>query len=297
MNVRPPIRSLGTWSTNGQMLAEIASYTELGYLPLDGEILDPTYGYGTFWTVVRPAGLVATDLDPAKSPDTPDGIGMDATCLPPGWHDRFDTVVVDPDYKLNGTDQGEGERYGVAGTYKSAADRLGSMGAIFTGAARAVKPGGHLLFKCQDQTNAGRRKWQTRRFAELGESLGLDHVDQFLFPSYRPQPARSTCLVCGVKIMRRATGQWGAVRRTPGHDQFACAGGLLTGQPGHAPDPSAPVQDRSHVNYSALLVFHRPVIARPPAPDLARLLALAFEHIPDDCDHHDEIAAALGASS
>ena len=260
MNIRPPVRSLGTWKTNGEMIAEIAEYDELGYLPVDGAIWDATHGPGTFWTVIRPAGLVATDLDPAKSPDTPAGLGLDATQLPEAWLARFDTVVCDPDYKLNGTDQGEGERYGVAGPYKSAADRLGSMGALFRSCSRAVKPGGHFLFKCQDQTNGGRRRWQAREFADLGEGLGFDLVDLFLYPSYRPQPARSTCIICDTKIMRRKTGQWGDNVRAEGHDQFACVGWLYTGRPGHAPDPDAPVQDRSHVNYSTLLVFQKPTV-------------------------------------
>jgi hypothetical protein len=30
-----------------------------------------------------------------------------------------------------------------------------------------------------------------------------------------------------------------------------------------------------------------------PIADLVRLLDLAFEHVPDDCPHYDEIAAAL----
>lgn len=258
MNVRPPILSLGTWSTNGEMFADIADRPELGYLPIDGEILDPTYGLGTFWSVIRPEGLVATDLDPAKSPDTPAGLGMDATCLPPGWSDRFDITVVDPDYKLNGKDQGEGHRYGVAGAYKPAGTRIDDGAAMLREAARVTKPGGFVLFKWQDQTNGGRKRWGSRLYPELAEQLGLEHHDQFLFPSYRAQPARSRCLICDVKIERRRTGAWADKVRTKGHDSFACAGQLYTGHRGHAPNPDAPVQALSHINYSVLLVFRRP---------------------------------------
>lgn len=250
---RGPVLSHGSWKTNGEMLADVA---RLGYVDPAGPVLDPTYGLGTFWTCWAPTHLVRTDLDPARSPDFAGGLSAEE--LPAEWTGKYRTVVIDPPYKLNGTDQGEGARYGVAGTYRSVESRHALMGRMLSEGARVLAPGGHLLFKCQDQTNGGRKRWQTRIFADVGEVLGLVLVDQFLFPGYRAQPARSTCIECGGKLMRRADGRWGTVKRD-GSDPFYCLTDRHTDEMiGHVPDPAALGQDGSHVNYSALLVFEKP---------------------------------------
>lgn len=61
------------------------------------------------------------------------------------------------------------------------------------GSRRTEMVGGYLLFKCQDQVNGGRMRWQTRIFADLGESLGLRLVSQVHLMGYRDQPARCVC--------------------------------------------------------------------------------------------------------
>lgn len=72
--------------------------------------------------------------------------------------------------------------------------------------ARVLRPGGHLLIKCQDQVCSGRVRWQTREFADHAEGLGCTLVDALLLVGHRQQPpgrrqvhARrnySTLLVC-----------------------------------------------------------------------------------------------------
>lgn len=177
-----PVLAAGTWRTNGELIADCA---RLGYLTDDGPTWDATYGLGNWWTIWRPANLCATDIDPAKSPSAAGG--MDATCS--DWiNDRWQHVCLDPPYKLNGTDQGEGERYGVA-TRMNRDDRHTLMAAMLTEATRVVRPGGTVLFRCQDQVEGGRVRWQSHAFAAHGERLGLELVDELLFPSYRPQPA------------------------------------------------------------------------------------------------------------
>ena len=54
---------------------------------------------------------------------------------------------------------------------------------------RVLKPGGHLLVKCQDQVCSGHVRWQTIEFAGHAVELGSRLVDQLHLPSYRPQPA------------------------------------------------------------------------------------------------------------
>lgn len=63
------------------------------------KIADVTYGKGVFWENV-PAdkyNLYRTDIDPEKSPDSPDGKGVDCRDLP-YKDDSFGVVVLDPPY-------------------------------------------------------------------------------------------------------------------------------------------------------------------------------------------------------
>lgn len=87
-----PVLAIAKWPTNGHLIADCA---RLGYLRHDDLVLDPTYGYGTFWKVWRPTNLIACDLDVTKSPI---GDPVDFTALPFA-HLGFDAVVFDPPYK------------------------------------------------------------------------------------------------------------------------------------------------------------------------------------------------------
>ena len=181
------VLALAKRRTNAALIADCAT---LGYLTDDMAIWDPTYGLGTFWNDWQPdpvkGGLLfRTDIDPAKSPDFISGV--DATRTTMGG-DHWGAVVLDPPYKLNGTDQGEGHRYGVTAP-ATRADKHRLMADMLTEAHRVVRPGGTVLFKCQDQVEGGRVRWQTHTFAAHGETLGLELVDLLLFPSYRPQPS------------------------------------------------------------------------------------------------------------
>ena len=180
------IMALGEWANNSELIADVA---HLGYLRKDDKVLDPTYGMGNFWNNWRPTELVRSDILPERSPDFPDG--LDATRLPREWSNGFDAVVLDPPYKLTGTDAGAGKRYGLD-EKMNRKQRHALMGAMLTEAKRVVKPGGYVLFRCQDQVESGRVRWQSRIFSLFGEDLGLELVDEFLFPSYRAQPKGRT---------------------------------------------------------------------------------------------------------
>jgi hypothetical protein len=174
-----PVMSLGEWNNNGEMLADVA---RLGYL--DGRVLDCTYGEGAFWTVFRPKKLVACDLDPAKSPV---GYSVDFRNLP--WRARsFDSVVIDGPYKLTGTPSTPDmdSRYGTT-KYVGWRERHALIREGMTECERVLRPKGYLLVKCQDQVCGGKVRWQTREFADHGESLGLRLRSSFLLRSYREQ--------------------------------------------------------------------------------------------------------------
>jgi hypothetical protein len=160
----------------------------LGYLRYDWLTLDPTYGYGKFWTLWRPVDLIGTDIIPAKSPF---GRSVDFTDMPFS-SGSFDAVVFDPPYKLNGTSTGKGpaasdEGFGVDGAYVKWQDRHQLIRDGITECVRVLKPKGMLLVKCQDQV-CGKKRWQTREFSAHAESLGCRLVDMLHLPGGRKQP-------------------------------------------------------------------------------------------------------------
>jgi hypothetical protein len=149
---------------------------KLGYIKPDDLVLDMTYGEGVWWKVWRPDVLVA--LAP--------GVDFRATGYPDGM---FDVVTDDAPYKLNGKpDPKVDARYGVH-VRASMEDRHQLMAESLTEAARVVRPGGFVLFKCQDQVCLFKLRDQTRIFANLGEALGLTVEDRFdMTGQHRPQP-------------------------------------------------------------------------------------------------------------
>lgn len=189
------------YRNNGELIAAAAA---LGHLHKDWLVADVTYGRGTFWRVFRPDRLVASDLEP--HPEFPCD-RQDATKLP--YRDGiFDASVVDAPYKLNGTATEHVDRpYGVH-EYASADDRHKLMRAMLEEAERIVGParkvrgewvGGRILFKCQDQVNAGRLHWQTFMAVSWASELGLKLVEKLDYLAGRPQPPRfrRRCLACG----------------------------------------------------------------------------------------------------
>lgn len=161
----------------------ITSVAKLGYL--NGRLLDVTFGYGNFWSLWQPPDLVACDLDPAKSPV---GYPVDFTHLPSEWMGEFDTIVLDPPYKLNGrpTDAVD-ERYGVA-SRATVQERYSLIDRGIGECARFTKR--YLLLKCMDQVVSGRKHWQTIHFANYASLHGMALVDRFdLLVTPRPQPA------------------------------------------------------------------------------------------------------------
>lgn len=176
-----PVLAINKWASNGHLILDCA---RLGYLQTDWITLDPTYGYGTFWSEWRPEHLIATDLNSTKSPR---GISIDFTALP--WSSQvFDAAVFDPPYKLNGTASDTGgvdERFGVD-------DNLGwrdRMDLILRGAREVARVTDKmLLVKCQDQVVSSKKRWQTRAIEDAVGHMGFGLRDRFDFLSYRPQP-------------------------------------------------------------------------------------------------------------
>lgn len=178
-----PILASGAWRNNAELMLDVR---ELGYLSDDQAILDPTFGLGRFWSLWHPRGLVASDLDPEKSPV---GTAVDFTNLPHA-DATFDAVVLDPPYKLNGTggSHPSDAAYGVALAGVAWQDRHAMIRLGISEAARVLKKTGVLLLKCQDQVCSGAVRWQTDEFTAHAEEVGLRKIDRFDLASYRPQP-------------------------------------------------------------------------------------------------------------
>lgn len=176
------IMAIGQWKDNASLIEDCHT---LGYLTQEDLTLDPTYGYGGFWTRWRPDNLIACDLTASKSPI---GYSIDFTALP--WPDgHFGQVVYDPPYKLSGTPAlaGFDDKYGIS-TYTRWQDRIELILIGFEECARVLKPKGILAAKCQDQVVSGNVVWETDLLTAKATELGLTKIDRFDFISYRPQP-------------------------------------------------------------------------------------------------------------
>jgi len=184
------IMSFSGRRTNAEAIRDAAV---LGYIKADRPTIDVTYGYGKFWTLWEPNAdvFLRGDLNPAKSPDFPDGLDATNTGLESG---RFHSTIIDAAYQLNGTSTGAGpsakdEAYGVEGEYRPVKQVHQLMEDMLVEGHRITERGGHILFKCQAQNNAGRVRWQDRMFADFAErELGMWHVGTLFVEGWRAQP-------------------------------------------------------------------------------------------------------------
>ena len=179
------VRAIGTRRTNAELIADCA---KIGYLKKDDMVADVTYGLGRFWDAWSPDILLASDLDPVKSPC---GLSVDFTDLPFA-DNELDVVVFDPPYRFAGTAKLSSDAgYGI-GAYMPTAERMDMIFAGVAEAARVTRPGGKVLTKCQDQVVSGKVVFQTLEIAEFAAFHRLDLIDMLHVASYRPQPAGTT---------------------------------------------------------------------------------------------------------
>lgn len=169
------------WKTNAELISDAA---ELGYLKHGAKIADVTYGLGNWWTLWDPGN----DFWPSDLYSCDDMVSDYDFCTLPYQDNEFDFVCFDPPYKLNGTDQGEGQRYGIA-DHATVGDRYSIIRQGLHECNRILKPHGILLFKCQDQVSSGKVHWQTIDFHNYAHFvLEMNLIDMFhMFGNSRPQ--------------------------------------------------------------------------------------------------------------
>jgi hypothetical protein len=175
------VKAFGDRTDNATLITDCA---QLGYLNKDDMVADVTYGLGRFWTSWSPDILLASDLDPIKSPC---GLSIDFTDLP-FETDELDAVVFDPPYRFAGTSRMSSDAgYGI-GAYMPTAERMDMIFAGVAEAARVTRPGGKVFVKCMDQVVSGKVVFQTLEIAEFAAFHRLDLIDMLHVASYRPQP-------------------------------------------------------------------------------------------------------------
>jgi hypothetical protein len=145
-----PVPAVHRWPTNGHLIYDA---WRLGYV--SGHVYDATPGRSSLWT------QVLRDAPECDAEFSWNWLRDDFRNLPQA-DNKYDTVLYDPPYKLNGTPaMGEmDERYGIAVPTKEP-DRLDLMTAGLAECIRITRKGGHILAKCQDQVCSGRMVWQT----------------------------------------------------------------------------------------------------------------------------------------
>jgi len=115
-----------------------------------GSVFDATYGEGVFWRRL-------TEMDAIEELTTSDlykpaNHAWDWLTTPPQeWWGRYDVVVFDPPYKLNGKPT-DGARYGLTERVK-VPDRLAQIRVGAGTCSWLVAPDGLLLVKCMDQVS------------------------------------------------------------------------------------------------------------------------------------------------
>jgi len=176
----PPVLAAQPWPTNAHLIADCA---RLGYICKDSLTLDPTYGRGTWWSIWRPDRLVwYKDTIDFRDIPHPDG--------------TFDVIAYDPPFVSAGGRSTTGlpnmhDHYGMRDAPRTPAALQGLMNKGFEECVRVVKPGGLVLFKCQDYISSG-KLWPGTFLTQFHAlHLNLEMVDRMeMVTKPRPQPQR-----------------------------------------------------------------------------------------------------------
>jgi len=159
--------------SNGDLIAAAAKYGYLG--DIDTHVVDMTYGEGNFWTRYRPTNLIGHDKFKGDGVDFCD-LPYDDVSLP--------TIVFDPPYISTGnratsTTDDLYDRFGIGDLSGYASVRaLIDLG--LAECSRVLAPKGHLLVKCMDYTESGRKHWSTFDTYATARLLGLRMVDRII---------------------------------------------------------------------------------------------------------------------
>ena len=155
--------------------------------PLDGlDVVDFTYGKGTFWKKVdinKFRGFASLDVNPKV-----DGIlKCDFRKTPFG--EQFDAVFFDPPYRPYATKRSAIEQaYANLETTKNYS--IKDLAELYNGgiveAYRVLKPGGLLFVKMQDCVSSGKQHRQTITVYNQAIDAGFEDQDKFILINKSP---------------------------------------------------------------------------------------------------------------
>ena len=157
--------------TNGPLLAAAAQL----WITDTDLVLDMTYGRGGFWTVYRPAQLIAHDLELDQ---------VDFRNLPEA-SESVDVVVFDPPHmpyggRLSPDTAGFRNRYGLHTGPRTLRELQELQAAGISEAVRVLRPKGRLLVKCCDYVDGGQFVTARHRLVAHALELGLAQVDELV---------------------------------------------------------------------------------------------------------------------
>jgi hypothetical protein len=182
MSMPDTVQSVVASRENGPLIAAVAQL----WINSDDVVLDVTYGRGNFWTKIRPARLVAHDLELD---------GVDFRHLPEP-DASVDVVVFDPPYIAQGGRETSTipdflGRYGLADVPKTVPELNELVAAGMKEALRVLKPKGRLLVKCMDYITAGKLVLGRHHVVTTALALGMEQVDEFVhYSGTGAQPPR-----------------------------------------------------------------------------------------------------------
>ena len=149
----------------------------LGGEPFD---LDPTYSKGVFWK-----GLPQPLLKYDKYPQSPDVLGADARCLPLP-DQSVGSVMFDPPFVAKNTTERtpNGKIEMRFGGYATVAELWQFYHDALVEFRRLLRPGGVLVFKCQDMVSGGRQHWSHCEIWRM--AIGMGYTAKDLYIKYNP---------------------------------------------------------------------------------------------------------------
>jgi hypothetical protein len=143
------VLSCDTYASNADLIAAVHA---LGYINRADDVLDPTFGAGSWWTTFKPDHLTTSDfaLD-----------GVDFRNLPHD-DDTFDVVAFDPPYVCSRSTADSGvidrfkSRYGLVSGPTNRHELVRLVGDGLAECLRVTRPRGFVLVKSQPFQNGKR---------------------------------------------------------------------------------------------------------------------------------------------
>lgn len=189
------VLSATSWATNADMILDVV---ELGLIRPEDQVLDLTWGRGTWWKKYHhPGGIVANIGFGSSDANVGDGSVQtrhDYRDLPAEWADRFDVVCFDPPYIAMGGRATSGlpefmDRFGLQ---NAAADPVSLHRYNVAGLAEAMrvcKAKGFVMTKCADYISSGRLQLASHWMLEDALNMGLKVHDKLIHVGHaRVQP-------------------------------------------------------------------------------------------------------------